>query len=90
MDADKVITWLIYWLVALVIVLVSGWFAKAGAAVRAEKSPRSIIKFLLAAMAGATVIVATFALVTDGRGCSKPAPCPCENDDWTCVDQYCR
>jgi len=82
--------WIWTWGAAFVFILVMGWFAKAGAAVRAQRTGRAWLAFLRDVALVTSVAVAGFAIVTEGRGCSGRQPCLCDDNDTSCIDQICR
>lgn len=87
---DAIDDWLLYWCVALVLFTVLAWNARAGARLREQRTARAVMVFVRDVVAITSIAVALFGLVTEGRGCRQPSPCVCANDDWNCIDRFCR
>lgn len=82
--------WALYWVLAVLVVAVSGWFARTGRAARVERTPQAWVRYASDVAIIATVVVLVIAVVTNGRGCTPAGPCFCDEGDVACVEQYCR
>jgi len=82
--------WNLYWLGAVLLATISGWCAKTGVEARERRILRAWAKYAFDVALLASVVTLVLFLVTDGKGCTRPDRCFCDNDDVTCIDRYCR